>query len=94
METVRDVLIVALFVESLIVITLLIILIWQISSLVRLLQREVMPILDTARRTTTTVQGTANFVSQKTVMPLIRIASATAAANRFVRALLGLTGSR
>ncbi len=91
MEAVRDWLLVALFLETFITLILLIIVIVQVWQLVRLLRGEVMPILDTVRRTTNTVQGTAEFVSETTVRPLIRAASAMAAATRFVRAFFGLT---
>ncbi|MHB1131944.1 MAG: hypothetical protein ACYC4L_06090 [Chloroflexota bacterium] len=90
METVRDVLIILLFFETLIVIGLLVALLLQVLQLVRLLRGEVAPILDSVRRTSNTVKGTAEFVSDSTVLPLIRVASATAAASRFVRAFLGL----
>lgn len=94
LETFRDVLIVFLFVESLVVIALLIILVWQVMRLVSLVSGEVAPILDSVRRTTSTVKGTAEFVSETTVMPIIRVATAVSAASRFMRSLLGLTSRR
>jgi hypothetical protein len=94
LEGIRDILIIVLFLESLIVIALLIILVWQVMRLVRLLSGEVTPILDSMRRTTSTMQGTAEFVSETTVMPIIRAATAVSAASRFVRSLFGLTSRR
>ena len=91
LEGFRDILIVVLFLESVIVITLLIILVLQVSRLVSLIKGEVTPILSSVKRTTSTVQGTAEFVGETTVMPLIRVVSALAAANRFVRSFLGLS---
>ncbi|MHB1006229.1 MAG: hypothetical protein ACYC3S_11385 [Chloroflexota bacterium] len=91
LEGFRDILIVVLFLESVIVITLLIVLVLQVSRLVSLIKGEVTPILTSVRRTTSTMQGTAEFVSETTVMPLIRVATALAATNRFVRSFLGLS---
>lgn len=94
METARDILVILLAFLSIVVVVLLVILIYQVWSLVRLIRGEVTPILESVRQTTSTVKGTAEFVSETTVLPIIRVASAMAAANRFVRALFGLTSRR
>lgn len=91
LEGIRDILIIVLFVETLIVIGLLVVLILQVMQLVRFMRSEVTPILASVRRTTNTVKGTAEFIGDNTVRPLILIASASAATTRFVRAFLGLT---
>ena len=88
----RDILMIVLFLETLIVIGLLVALILQIMQLVRLIRGEVTPVLDSVRRTSNTVKGTAEFIGDSTVRPMIRVVSAVAATTRFVRAFLGLTG--
>ncbi len=94
LETIRDVLVVLLAFLSAVVIILLIILIWQVRTLVQVIRGEVTPILETVRHTGNTVKGTADFVSETTVVPLIRVAAAVAAGTQFFRALFGLTGRR
>lgn len=91
METFQDVLLIALFFLTIVVVVLLIVLILQIMQLIRLIRGEVTPILDSVKRTTGTIKGTAEFVSETTVVPIVRAASAMSAVNRFVRAWLGLT---
>ncbi len=94
LETIRDILVVLLAFLSAIVIILLIVLIWQVRTLVQVIRGEVTPILETVRHTSNTVKGTADFVSETTVLPLIRLAAAVTAGTRFFRALFGLTGRR
>ncbi|MCL4466437.1 MAG: hypothetical protein M1401_08395 [Chloroflexi bacterium] len=91
LEGFRDILIVVLFFLLVVVIALLAVLILQVYQLVRMVRGEVAPILDSMKRTSTTVRGTAEFVGETTVIPLIRVVSTLAAAVRFVRAFLGLT---
>ncbi len=73
--TVRDVFIIVVAVMSLVTGVLLIVLILEVRSLARLLRQESKPILDSARETMGTVQGTASFVSDSFVAPFIRLAS-------------------
>jgi hypothetical protein len=91
LEGIQDVLLIALFLSTLIVIALLIVLILQIMQLVRLIRGEVTPLVGSVRRTASTVRGTAEFVGDTAVVPIVRVASALAAINRFVRAWLGLS---
>ncbi len=94
METVRDVLIILLFLESLIVIGLLIALLLQIMKLVQVVRDDVNPILSDVRQTTSTVKGTARFVSSTTVRPVIRTLTAVTASKRFAQALFRVVTSR
>ncbi|NIN64813.1 MAG: hypothetical protein GTO63_08955 [Anaerolineae bacterium] len=84
---IRDIAIIVLAVESLIVGALLIVLILQLRGLTRMLQDEVQPILESARETATTVRGTTVFVSDKFVKPLISAAGYASAANRVISVL-------
>lgn len=74
----RDVAIIVLAIQSLVIGALLIILLLQIRTLVRLLQEEVKPILASAQDTMGTVRGTTSIVSDYVVAPVARIASLVA----------------
>jgi hypothetical protein len=84
---IRDIAIIVLAVESLIVGALLIVLILQLRGLTRMLEEEVQPILESARETATTVRGTTVFVSDTFVKPLISAAGYASAANRVISVL-------
>lgn len=91
---IRDIAIIVLAVESLVVGALLIVLILQMRGLTRMLQEEVQPILESARETATTVRGTTVFVSDTFVKPLINAVGYAAAANRVLSVLARMKGRR
>jgi len=72
---VRDVAIIVLAVESIVIGVMLIVLIWEIRSLAKLLREEIKPILDSADETVRTMRGTTTFVSQTLVNPIVRVSS-------------------
>lgn len=47
----------------------------MLISLIVLLRKKVVPLLDSARGTLTTIEGTSSFVSDTMVRPIIRAAS-------------------
>ncbi len=73
MAFVRDLAIILLAVESLVIGVVLIVLVWEIRSLAKLLREEIKPILDSADETVRTVRGTTAFVSETFVNPMIRV---------------------
>ena len=83
----RDLAIIALAVESLLLGLLLFVLVWQVWSLVRMLREELAPIVESASETANTVRGTALFLSKYVVNPLVRTFSYGTAINRFLRVL-------
>lgn len=83
----RDLAIIALAVESLLLGLLLAILVWQVWSLVRMLREELGPIMESASETANTVRGTAVFLGKYVVDPLVRTVSYGTALNRFLRVL-------
>ncbi len=85
---VRDLAIVLLAVESLVIGIVLIILILEVRSLARLLRNEIKPILDSADETVRTVRGTTTFVSDTFVSPVIRISSFATGVARALRILV------
>ncbi len=78
----RDVLIIIVVVEAVLIVTAFAILILQAAGFIIMLKTEIKPILDNARETTRLTKATAEFVSQNSVDPLIQIKS-------FISGLLG-----
>jgi hypothetical protein len=70
--TLRDIAIIIVAVETIIINALLIILIWQVWRLIRMIKNEVKPILDDTKETVNTVKGTADFVSHNVVDPVAK----------------------
>ncbi len=87
---VRDIAIVLLALESLVIGVLLALMLVQIRKLVRVLRKEITPIVDSASETAKTVHGTVDLVSQTVVDPVIKASSYFAGARQVVRNLLFL----
>ena len=75
LASVRDLAIILLALESLVIGVVLVVLILEIRNLARLLGEEMKPILDSADETVRTVRGTTTFVSETLVNPMIRASS-------------------
>lgn len=73
MAFVRDLAIIFLAVESLVVGAVLIVLVWEVRNLAKLLREEIKPILESADETARTVRGTTVFVSENLVNPVVRV---------------------
>lgn len=83
-ETIRDIVIVMMAVESLVIGLVLVVLIAQIARLTAMLQNEVKPILDSANETVRTLRGTTTFLSSKLVKPVVKVNSTVAAVRRAI----------
>ena len=70
--TIRDIAIIIIAIQSIVIGVLLAVLIWQIWRLVKIIQIEVMPIVEDTQATVKTVRGTAEFVSHNVVNPVIQ----------------------
>lgn len=90
--TARDIAIIILAVESIVIGGLLIFLILQVRSLIRLLREEVKPILDSTRETVGTVRGTTTLLSETLVNPVVEVAGVLAGARQILRTLSGRQG--
>ncbi|HSH03115.1 MAG TPA: hypothetical protein VLL52_11400 [Anaerolineae bacterium] len=88
-ETVRDILIIALAIESCIFGIILMMLLITMIRLVNMLEFEIKPILEKTNQTINTVQGTTSFVSQNVVKPTITARSYFAGFQRGLRTLFG-----
>ncbi len=71
----RDIAIIVLCIESLVIGGLLIVLVLQLQNLIRLLQEELRPVLTSIQDTVGTVRGTTTIVSDYVVNPVARLAS-------------------
>jgi hypothetical protein len=72
---VRDIFIIFMALESLLVGAALVVLIIQLASLINLLQNEVRPILKSTSDTVNTLRGTTDFLSENLVEPVIKLNS-------------------
>lgn len=88
LPAVRDIAIIILAVESIVIGVLLILLLWQLRSLTVLLQEQIKPMLDSMQETIGTVKGTTSLVSETIVSPAIRISGVVAGLRRAVEVML------
>ncbi len=89
----RDIFIILMALESLLIGLALTILIIQIARLTNLLENEVKPILDSTNETISTLRGTTRFLSDNLVEPVIRLNEVLAVFQR-VADILKLTRKR
>lgn len=87
--TIRDIAIIIIAVQTIVIGVLLGVLIWQIWRLVKMLQTEIKPIINDTQETLSTVRGTATFVSNNVVDPVVKTGSALARYRRTVQSLTG-----
>jgi hypothetical protein len=88
LAAVRDIAIVLLALESIVIGVLLALMLGQLRKLAKLLREEIAPLLDSANQTVGTMHSTVDFVSQSVVNPLIEAKSYTSGAVETVRNLL------
>jgi hypothetical protein len=70
---IRDVFIIFMALEFMVLGVALVILIVQLAKLVNLLQNEVKPILEATTETVNTLKGTTDFLSENLVEPVIKL---------------------
>jgi len=92
-ERIRDIFIIFMALESLLLGLVLIILIVQIARLTNLMQNEIKPILESTNETISTLRGTTNFLSENLVQPVITLNGYMAALQQMIT-LFGLTRKR
>ena len=85
--TVRDIAIILVAFEILIMNALLVVLIWQIWRLVKMIQVEIKPVIKDGQETVGTVKGSADFVSASFIGPLISASSRLAGFRRSVQVI-------
>ncbi len=87
--TIRDIAIIFLAVETIVIGAILVVLIWEVRNLAKMLQNDIKPILQSADETARTVRGTATFVSDNFVTPLVRVSSFTSGILEALRIIAG-----
>ena len=88
-ETLRDVFIIFMALEFLLIGLTLIILIIQVARLTALLQNEIRPILESTSETVKTLRGTTSFLSKNLVQPVVKANSSVAAVRRALELFRG-----
>ncbi|MCP4141486.1 MAG: hypothetical protein GY755_14580 [Chloroflexi bacterium] len=86
-ERIRDIFIIFMAFESLVIGVALVILILQIASLMNLLQNEIKPILDATNETVHTLRGTTTFISENIAEPVIKLNANLAGLQRVLEVL-------
>lgn len=81
---VRDIFIIVLALEALVIGVALVILVVQLALLINLLQNEIKPILETTRKTVNTLRGTSTFLSEHAIKPVMRVSSIAAGFRKLV----------
>lgn len=79
----RDISIILMAIESIIISVALVILIVQIARLTNLIENQVKPILDSTNETVSNLRGTTKFLSDNLVEPVIRLNEILAVLARF-----------
>jgi len=88
-DKIRDVFIIVVALETLVIGVALIVLIVQMASLINLLQNEIKPILHATSDTVNTLRGTAEFLGENVVEPVIKLNGYMAGMTRMLE-LMGL----
>jgi len=70
---IRDIFIIFMAFESIVIGVALVVLVVQVSTLINLLQNEVKPILKSTKETVDTLKGTTEFLSSNLVEPVIKL---------------------
>jgi hypothetical protein len=81
---IRDIFIILMALESLVIGLALIILVVQLATLINLLQNEIKPILNSTNETVNTLRGTASFLSNNLVEPVIKLNEYLAGLKRLI----------
>lgn len=80
---VRDVFIIFLALQSLVIGVALVVLIVQLATLINLLNNEIRPIINTTNETVNTIKGTVVFLSDNLSEPVIKLNETIAAIAKF-----------
>ena len=85
----RDVFIIFIALEMLIIGAAIVILMVQLAILINLLQNEIRPILETTNETANTMRGTAEFLSKNISEPIIKLNGYLAGLQRLINLAKG-----
>jgi len=88
-DKIRDIFIIVVAFESLVIGVALIVLVMQLASLINLLQNEVRPILNATNETVNTLRGTVEFLGEEVVEPVMKLSGYLAGLTRMLE-LMGI----
>ena len=88
-DKIRDIFIIIVALESLVIGVALIVLVLQLASLINLLQNEVRPILKATNETVNTLRGTAEFLGEEVIEPVMKLSGYLAGLTRMLE-LMGI----
>jgi hypothetical protein len=88
-DKIRDIFIIVVALESLLIGVALVVLIIQLASLINLLQNEVRPILNATNETVNTLRGTVEFLGEEVVEPVVKLSGYLAGLTRMLE-LMGI----
>ena len=88
-DKIRDVFIIVVALETLVIGVALVVLIIQLASLVNLLQNEVRPILNATNETVNTLRGTVEFLGEEVIEPVMKLSGYMAGLTRMLE-LMGI----
>lgn len=86
---IRDITLILLALESLVIGGLMILLVWQIYQLIKLLRGEVVPLLNTTTETVEQLKTTSTFVTQSVAAPVISLRGFAAGVREAVQTIRG-----
>ena len=86
-DEVRDILIILLATESLIIGGVTLFLLYQMIMLITLLREELIPLIQSAQETVNSARGTTVYVSRKIIVPSAKAASTMARLQAMTRVL-------
>lgn len=84
---IRDIAIIIIAIQSIVIGLLIGILVWQVWRLIRMIQTEIKPIIEETQETVNTVRGTTSFVSNNLVQPIAKTGGYLSGAREMVRVL-------
>ncbi len=93
-ETARDIAIIALAAESGLIGLAMLVLVLQVARLTNMLEFEIKPILKSTADTVSTVRGTADFMSEHVVSPVIKASGFASGLTRLLGAISSLFPGR
>ncbi len=75
---IRDIAVVILALESVIIGVILVILLWQMIAFIKFMRNEMKPMIGDLQETTRVMKGTAEFLTEEVVSPTIKVSSTIA----------------
>lgn len=89
-RVIRDVFIIILALQAILITLALVVLVIQVANLINLLQTEIKPVLQNLQETLNTAKGSAQFVGESLATPIIKASGFFAGAGVFLREVGGI----